>query len=359
MLVFDNIVYSLQKSGGVSRFWSKVTEPYLNSAIFVERNDATANIYRQGLSLSKKHSDHPVLKIVSRYVNFTKQFATEPYIFHSSYYRTNNIKGAINVTTVHDLIYERFGSGIGTKLHVTQKCRSLEASDVIVCVSEHTRKDLFDYYPFTKNKRVLVIPNGVDPVNVVSETELSSVVLSAAASAPYFLYVGHRGACKGFDRVYQALAHCPSDWRCIVVGDWLSATEMTAIQSLALMDRVISVGRVSDAALNYLYRHAKFFFFPSLYEGFGIPPLEAMQQGCPVLASNRSSVPEVVGDAGILFDPDDSGSLATGVHILLSSKIRVGLVQKGHVRAAEFTWRRVVDAYRDLYDELLTAPRAR
>lgn len=359
MLVFDNIVYSLQKTGGVSRFWSKITEPYLNSAIFVERSDATANIYRQGLSLSRRYSDHPVFKIVSRYVNFNKRFATTPYIFHSSYYRVNNAQGAINVTTVHDLIYERFGFGMASKLHIAQKRRSLASADCIVCVSEHTRKDLHDYYPITLKKRVVVIPNGVDLCGGGGATTIPNDIKVASESGSYFLYVGHRGECKGFDRVYQALAHCPTDWRCIVVGDWLTVAEKASIRSAKLTDRVIPVGRVSDTALNFLYGHAKFFFFPSLYEGFGIPPLEAMKHGCPVLASNRSSVPEVVGDAGILFDPDDAGSLAAGVQNLLSSDIRDGLIQKGHVRAADFSWRRVVDTYRDLYDELLTLPRSR
>ena len=354
MLVFDKIVYSLQKSGGISRFWSKITEPYLDCATFVERSDTTTNIYRREQHLAHRQPDHPLFKTLSRYRNFGKRFADEPYVFHSSYYRVNSAPGAINVTTIHDLIYERFGSGIGSHLHILQKRRALAAADCIVCVSEHTRKDLHEYYPVTRDKRVIVIPNGVDPSNTTDASmHIPSDLRTIADSNPNFLYVGHRGECKGFDRVYQALTLCPTDWRCVVVGDWLTESEKAAIESHGLTGRVISVGRVSDTSLTFLYGQARFLFFPSLYEGFGIPPLEAMQQGCPVLASNCSSVPEVVGDAAILFDPNDPGSIAAGIRELAFSGVRDLLIEKGHKRAAQFSWQSAVDAYRRLYEELL------
>lgn len=355
MLIFDNIVYSLQISGGVSRFWSKITEPHLNSSIFIERDDARDNIYRRMQTIKNLYPDHFLIKKISRYTNFRKFFSDTPYVFHSSYYRINSVPGVINVTTVHDLIYERFGSGIGCYLHIAQKRRSLAAADCIVCVSEHTRKDLHYYYPETRDKRVVVISNGVDQCKDGDTSTIPTAIKETAASSPFFLYVGHRGECKGFDRVYQALSYCPSGWRCVVVGDWLSAHEKAEIRSLGLTDRVIAVGRVSDVSLNFLYATAQFFFFPSLYEGFGIPPLEAMQHGCPVLASNRSSIPEVVGDAGVLFDPYDLGSLALGIESVMSRDIRNVIVAKGHLRVADFSWQRAVNAYRHLYDELLNA----
>lgn len=358
MLVFDNIVYSLQKSGGVSRFWSKITEPYLDSATFVERDDATANIYRRRQHLGHRQPDHPLCKTLSRYRNFGKRFADEPYVFHSSYYRVNRAPNSINVTTIHDLIYERFGSGLGRLLHIAQKRHSLVASDCIVCVSEHTRRDLYKYYPMTRHKRVLVIPNGVDPRVPEDAIEaVSDEVKTAANHSSYFLYVGHRGSCKGFDRVYQALKLCRSDWRCIVVGAALQPDELAEITAAGLHERVIPVGRVSDAELGFLYSHAQFFFFPSLYEGFGIPPLEAMQQGCPVLASNRSSVPEVVGDAGVIFDPDDCHSLVAGIDRIASAATRQTLIEKGLQRAASFSWQAATQMYGDLYAELLHARR--
>ena len=354
MLVFDNIVYSLQGSGGISRFWSRLTEPYLESATFIERPNATDNLYRRTRHPARILPDHGVFKTLSRYMNFRMRFAEGRHVFHSSYYRLNKAAGAANVTTIHDLIYERFGSGLGSRLHIAQKRQALTAADCIVCVSEHTRKDLFEYYPFTREKRVLVIPNGVDPAPAVPPGALVGPAVQTAADAgEYFLYVGHRGGCKGFGRVYQALRLCGPRWRCIVVGSALEDRVRADIAAADLTDRVVPVGRVSDAELNFLYGRASFFFFPSLYEGFGIPPLEAMQQGCPVLASNRSSVPEVVGNAGVLFDPDDAASLERGLAEILLPATRERLVAQGRQRAAAFSWSAAVDQYRGLYAALL------
>lgn len=357
MLVFDNIVYSLQTSGGISRFWSRITEPYLTEALFIEREDASNNLYRREQHLARSLPDHRIFKTVSRYVNFASRFNSDRHIFHSSYYRINRGAGAVNITTIHDLIYERFGGGgLGAHLHIAQKRRSLAAADCIVCVSEHTRKDLLEYYPLTRDKHVLVIPNGVDPAPTTdAQAAIGSPVLRAAERGNFFLYVGHRGSCKGFDRVYRALRLCGPSWSCVVVGDALRPQEQADITAAGLTDRVISVGRVSDAELAFLYRTAAFFFFPSLYEGFGIPPLEAMQLGCPVLASDRSSIPEVVGEAGVLFDPTDDASLERGLAAILSPLNRIALIELGRQRAQSLSWRSAVDKYSALYTGLLHA----
>jgi len=354
MLVFDNIVYSLQRTGGISRFWSKITEPYLDSAQFIEREDAIGNLYRCAQRLAHPLPDHRLFKRLSRYMNFRLRFGGERHIFHSSYYRSNRAAGAINVTTIHDLIYERFNSGLASRLHIAQKRQSLAAADAIVCVSEHTRKDLLEYYPLTHEKLVLVIPNGVDPASAVApRASVRAEVQAASDEGAFFLYVGHRGSCKGFDRVYQALKLCGPRWRCIVVGDALQDKERAEIAAADLTGRVVPMGRISDTELAFLYGRAGFFFFPSLYEGFGIPPLEAMQHGCPVLASNRSAVPEVVGDAGVLFDPDDGTSLERGLASILAPATRERLVAQGRQRATSFSWCSIADQYRNLYARLL------
>jgi mannosyltransferase len=354
MIVFDNIVYSLQKSGGISRFWSKITEPYLFSEQFVERKDATQNIYRHEQHPMYRLPDHRLPKSLARYLNFRLSLRDQTHIFHSSYFRVNRSPSAINVTTVHDLIYERFVSGLASRIHIAQKRQSLELADCIVCVSEHTRKDLYEYYPTTREKRVLVIPNGVDALATEAPNKsISMTVRQAAEAGNFFLYVGHRGSCKGFDRVYQALRILGHHWRCIVVGGALEERERADIAASGLSDHIVPVGRVSDAELTFLYKQAGFFFFPSLYEGFGIPPLEAMQQGCPVLASNRSSIPEVVGDAGVLFDPDDVSSLENGLSEIFLPSTRNSLIAKGRQRADIFSWNAAIDQYRTLYTELL------
>lgn len=353
-IVFDNIVFNLQRAGGVSRVWSKIISSFNNSknVSFIERYGAECNIYRSDMTLSPILRDHFIPIHLSRYLNFSHKFYNDKFIFHSSYFRVNSSPGCVNITTVHDLMYEKFGKGLGALIHLRQKVAALRKSDCIVCVSEHTRKDLLEHYPFCSDKPIVVIPNGVDGFyksNVNSEL-FNRTGIEGIDS--YFLYVGHRGHCKGFSLVYDALGFLEGSLKCLVVGDPFAQDELSEIVTRGYEQNIINVGKVSDAELNDLYSQASFLFFPSLYEGFGIPPLEAMMAGCPVLASNRSSVPEVVGDAGILFDPSDLETLKSGILRVLQADVRDKLIVAGNERARSFSWKSVVERYAALYDEL-------
>ena len=355
-IIFDNIIFNQQRSGGVSRFWSKIIEPYIydNNARFIEGAGCLNNIYRQSLSIAPEacEPDHCLPAKISRYLNFSRRFFDDDFLFHSSYFRVNDAPGCINITTVHDLMYEKFNSGFGATLHLSQKVVALHKSNCIVCVSEHTRKDLIEHYPFCLDKRIVVIPNGVEgfyPPPVNSELFHRFCV---DASKPYFLYIGYRGGCKGFNLVFDALDFLEGSMQCVVVGDPFTQNEFKKIVEMGHKKNILNVGKVSDADLNDLYGHASFLFFPSLYEGFGIPPLEAMMAGCPVLASNRSSVPEVIGGAGILFDPSDLAALKSGLMRILLDDVRRELIAAGTQRARNFSWKSVIERYATLYSEL-------
>lgn len=351
--VYDNIIFALQRTGGVSRFWSKLTERHAtrDDVIFVEPIH-TINLYRQALSLASVQHERNIPVKLSRYFDVRKEYYSFPYIFHSSYYRSNPTQNAINVTTVHDMIYERFDSGVARWIHVRQKTAALHNADCIVCVSDATRQDLLHFYPFCRQKRIEIIHNGVDSPNNEPTAAAST---TPAPSSRYVLYVGHRGACKGFDRVYDLLDALPDDVICLIVGAPFDAEETTTIAHRGLADRIVHSGRVSDAELANLYANASFFFFPSLYEGFGIPPLEAMAKGCPVLATNRSSVPEVVGDAALMFDPDDRSTMILAAQSILdNADLARDMRIRGLARARTMEWRHALDQYDALYDDLLS-----
>ncbi|WP_082150989.1 glycosyltransferase family 1 protein [Chromobacterium sp. LK1] len=351
-IVFDNIIFSLQRSGGGSRFWANIIEPHLSrlDVAFIEHPGAHNNLYQQKITSSPLLRDHALPLSVARYLNFNRKFfKSRKYVFHSSYFRVNADRNCINITTVHDLIYEKFLSGAGAVIHKHQKRKALQCSDVIVCVSEHTKKDLLDFYPFCQGKELVVIRNGVEPLTFAGD-KIAPVVDMVR---PYFLYVGHRGELKGFHLIYDALESIGNDFDCIVVGAPFSEEESRLLVQRGLTDRVVNVGRVSDAELARYYAQAQFFFFPSLYEGFGIPPLEAMAAGCPVVASNRSSIPEVVGDAAILFDPDDPDSLGQALIDVQNGSVRQELIDKGGKRVMDFGWGAAVSGYAQLYSDLL------
>lgn len=354
-IVLDNIIFSLQRTGGVSRFWSKLAERQIGNpeATFIERGNQQ-NLYRLALAdmpATRLLSDHRVPLRIARYVDFRRRFSGARHIFHSSYYRSNHHPSAINVATVHDLIYEKFDRGIERAVHVWQKSRALRMADCLVCVSDATRQDLLHHYPFCARKRIEVIPNGVDPVVA------APAGTAAGTDGRYLLYVGHRGTCKGFDRTYPLLKALQPDVRCLVVGAPFSAEEIRAIDAHGLRDRIRNMGRVDDATLHALYANSAFFFFPSLYEGFGIPPIEAMQHHCPVLATDRSSVPEVVGDAALMFDPDDVPTMIAHARALLAGKGVAELRRRGAIRAEQLAWRHALDRYQALYDDLMQKAR--
>lgn len=352
--IFDNIVFSLQKTGGVSRFWSKLVERYADNtnAKFIEHG-VPVNLYRHELRPATIVADHPIPSQTSRYLDFWCNFGgTNSYIFHSSYYRSNRHPLAVNVVTVHDLIYEKFERGLARSVHAWQKSRALRRADCLVCVSDATRHDLIAHYPFCGDKRIEVIPNGVDPI----DAQVAAYPLPDRLWGRRFaLYVGHRGACKGFDRVYDLLVALPEDVLAVVVGAPFSPQEAQTIAKCGLANRIVNLERVEDGALFSLYAQASFFFFPSLYEGFGIPPIEAMQHGCVVLASSRSSVPEVVGDAALLFDPDDRDTMTRHALAILAGDELETLRAHGRARAALFHWRHALNRYDALYDDLLRA----
>lgn len=352
-IVFDNIVFNLQRAGGISRVWSKIIEPYnsIERVVFIEHTGGTNNIYRRDMPLTPLAHDHRLPLQIARYINFSRRFFNEDFVFHSSYFRINTAPNCVNITTVHDLIYEKFGKGVGSVLHLRQKVAALRKSDCVVCVSEHTRKDLLEYYPFCIDKRIVVIPNGVEGFYKSAVNPELFQRIGFDDSPLYFLYVGRRGGCKGFNLVHDAIDMLGGELLCVVVGDPFSQSELAEIRERGHEKKILNIGKVNDSELNDLYSQASFFFFPSLYEGFGIPPLEAMLAGCPVLASNRSSVPEVIGEAGILFDPSDLASLRSGLSRVLQADVREKLIALGIARARDFSWKSVVERYAVLYSE--------
>ena len=177
---------------------------------------------------------------------------------------------------------------------------------------------------------------------------------------PYFLYVGERAGFKGYKNfagMARAFAAAPSlkrDFRIVCFGGGpLTHEELGLSSALGLDDQqLIQIGG-SDVQLAIAYRHAVALVYPSLYEGFGLPPLEAMSASCPVLNSATSCLPEVVGDASITFDPNDTEEMRDAMQrIAQSAELRAELVLRGHKRRQLFTWERCVAETLDLYRRL-------
>jgi glycosyltransferase involved in cell wall biosynthesis len=202
----------------------------------------------------------------------------------------------------------------------------------ILTVSEFSKIKILEWSNMP-DENVIVVGSGVD-------NKFSPIGPRYNPGYPYLLYVGNRKPHKNIDRLLKAFAQSKlSDDLKLVMSGEPDIDTATLIKELKLEDRVVFVGLIDDDKLPEFYRGAVAFIFPSLYEGFGLPPLEAMACGTPVLTSNVTSIPEVVGDAALMVDPYDVEAIASGIKRLVEdSQLRKELSQKGIARAKLFSW---------------------
>jgi glycosyltransferase involved in cell wall biosynthesis len=233
-------------------------------------------------------------------------------------------------------------------------------ADAVISVSECSRQDLIRHLGLA-NEQVHVIAEGVSPrfKPIADGIERQAVLDRYSIRQPYLLYVGGINARKNIARLFAAYAQLRERRPnlTLVLGgkrQWQTGEIDAALRELDLGDHVHFTGYVDDADLPALYSGAEAFVFPSLYEGFGLPPLEAMACGTPVVTSNVSSLPEVVGEAALTVDPRDVDMLAATIERALSdAMLRANLRRRGIERAAQFTWRRAARDTLALYEHVL------
>jgi glycosyltransferase involved in cell wall biosynthesis len=240
--------------------------------------------------------------------------------------------------TVYDMIHERFPEQFGPRDVIPASKRPwCEAADVVFAISATTRDDLLERFDLPADK-VVVTPLGVTTVQ-------PSPGPLPFEGRPWFLYVGERAKpYKNWQALLGALTALGPESRLACFGPPATVAEMDLLAARGLADRVRFVGG-DDHDLARLYRAASALVYPSYAEGFGLPPLEAMAQGCPVVAARAGAMPEVLGDAAVFFDPADGDELADALGQVLVDDARVDdLRRRGVDRAATFTWQRTVDA---------------
>jgi glycosyltransferase involved in cell wall biosynthesis len=337
-LLFDDIIFKIQNCGGISNYWREVT-------LRVEKT----NIFNVSRIDSSK---------LDRYLPTFSQTA----IFHSSFYRLNLYPKVKNVITIHDFIYEfGFLKTLNNIPNILQIRTAINYADAIICVSENTKKDLFSLYPqIINHKKVYVIEHGTSfSIDKHTNTKqfLSMKFFDYCKPQRYILFVGKRLQYKNFQAALLGFyrSSLPKlGFSMICVGTKFLQSEEKIIEKLGLKKKVVFFDDVNEQNLGYLYKHAFALVYPSLYEGFGLPPLEAMSCGCPVIASNTSAIPEVVADSGILINPYDINTIASALEKLLSDEIRNNYIVKGLNRAKLFSWEQTAQKYIEIYKSLIT-----
>lgn len=355
MILCDNFVFELQAVGGVSKVWAKNIERLDSTTLdlcFLEGPGVKSNAFRRELSLS-----HPVIS-EKGVVNLRRFCGPQVVsnVFHSSYYRTSK-KTRFNVVTIHDFMNEMFPSSFRDPMLAYIKKRACYHADWIVVVSEKTKQDLLRHYPDIDPGIVEVIYNGVDE-EFFPELTTASMVVRDETIEPgrYFLYVGTRGHCKNFPYVLSFLAEAHTqglEYRLVIVGGGpLSDDERVRLSTLGLSTKVLlQLSGVTNATLRQLYSNCAALLIPSLYEGFGLPALEAARCGALVLASRGSALEEIVGETDYSFDLARKGEIARVLSLGLDNTAAATERTRILERSDLFSWDRSVQRLAEIYDD--------
>lgn len=265
------------------------------------------------------------------------------------------------VVTIHDLVWKHAGQTmrpLSRWLDAKLMPEAVRLADRVIAVSEHTARDLLAEFPEAEGK-VRVVPLGV---SALPEPSPLATLQALGIDSPFFLFVGTLEPRKNLYRLLEAYASLPdsarSSARMVIAGGkgWGGVDVPSIAAQFNVSDRIRVIGHASDALLSTLYTHALFLAMPSLYEGFGLPLVEAMSMGTPVLTSNCSSMPEVAGDAGLLVDPSDVNSISGGLlAMIMDHSMRRRLAGKAQMTAARYTWEKAAEATLRIFDEAVQA----
>ncbi|NJM46316.1 MAG: glycosyltransferase family 4 protein [Alkalinema sp. RU_4_3] len=362
-ILYDGQVYGQQVAGGVGRYFANVISrlPETVFPMLMTQHQGNQLNYpthpnlkhRQFFGFRPRRLSNRVQDYYFRWRNQGEHFD----LMHPTYYHRltqesfQEIKQPL-VITVYDMIHEILSDTLDPVGYtMLAKYAAVQAADAILCISEHTKQDLIRYYPEAEAKAT-VTPLASELKGEWAYGEETVPI------APYVLYVGSRNrAYKNFDTLLLAFSKAVTiqpELSLCVVGPAFDRPELQQIADLKLGDRITLYRHPPDAHLAKLYRCSVALVYPSLYEGFGIPPLEAMNCGTAVIAANASSLPEVVGEAGILFDPMKPEDLTEAMLHLLEAPIeRDRLIAKGHVQQAQFSWDKTAAATLQVYRSLL------
>lgn len=265
-----------------------------------------------------------------------------------------------SIVTIHDLGYLHHPEG-----HTDRQRRMLDlttrwsarVADRIIAVSDLTRRDLMERYR-VPDDRIRVIPHGVsDRFKPAHPNEVAAVRTALGIEGPYVLAVGTVQPRKNYDGLARAMSELSAQGyphQLVIAGKpgWLADSVHREVAAARLGDRVRFLDYVSAEQLPALYSAADVVAFPSWYEGFGLPALEAMACGAPVIVSNRGALPEIVGDAGVIFDPGDDSALAsTIIQVVSDQAFREALIARGHLNVAPFSWHRTAALTLELLTE--------
>ena len=342
-LAFDDQIFLLQSTGGISRYFANlmrgISRVSTTEVVFPYRF-SRSKILQTDMGLHRLPERPARLSIPLGYLlnGRARGRIRQAEVLHRTYYHPRyleEVERSIVAHTVHDMIPERLPALFPLGNPHLAKYQHLKSADLILCTSKSTERDLREFYP-DLTALVVVVPLGV------SSEVFHPVNRASLGNGKFVLFVGSRRGYKDFLVLARAFAQLNDKrLRLIAVGGGpFTSFEKAELSQLGILPRSHQVS-ASDAELRDFYASALAFVYPSRYEGFGLPTLEAMSTGCPTILARSSSHPEVGGDAALYFEPEDDESLARQLEKLVESeRMRQDLAEAGLRRSREFSWER-------------------
>lgn len=362
-IAFDYQIFALQTYGGISRYFVRLAEQLTEKSedvrIFAP---LYCNNYLAGVPQNIVDG-YKVPDRLAKYARFAIPYnelvgdkrivSWGPDIIHETYFSSLNRCGGTSPTilTVYDMVHELFPDQFSSVINLSGiKRKAVERADHVLCISESTRCDLIRLFGVDES-RVSVVHLGVDTPNVATHP------FQLDDGKPYILYVGNRQGYKNFHSLVEAYSRSSflsKDFTLLAFGGGeFSQKEVSLISSLGLSEFNVRHIGGDDGLLARLYAGASLFIYPSMYEGFGLPPLEAMAHNCPVLVSNTSSLPEVVGSGGGYFDPASIEDILHSMEHVLSSPGRIETLKElGQERVKRFSWQQCAKDTLAVYEKV-------
>lgn len=354
-ILFDHQIFCLQKYGGVSKYFvellKRIPPNVWDTTVYFSNNE-----YIKDGSLINHHKLLPGMSIrgIGRATNeFNKIYAIRKLlrgnfdVYHQTHYQTFSFPFLTKkplVTTFHDMNFLRFNH---SELQIQKK--SVERANKIIAISQNTKNDLIETWNIPEEK-VTVIYHGVDvPIQ-------DSIIGERIIKEPYILYVGLRAGYKNFNAFAKAFSVIVQKYpflKLVCTGLPFTKEEVDMLKQLRILDHIEQMS-ASEVGMANLYSYAELFVYPSLFEGFGMPILEAFSYKCPTVISNASCFPEIAGDCAFYFDPNFVESMIFEITNLLdNSELRKSKIERAQHLCEDFTWEKCAGAHLRVYESLV------
>jgi glycosyltransferase involved in cell wall biosynthesis len=351
-ILYDHQMFSLQRYGGITKYFCEIIsnippEHQFELSVLFSDNYHLRERYKlfgkknilPKKNFRKKEVLQKMIYNINQYYSKYRISANHFDLFHPTFYNDYFFKVLKKpyIITVHDLIEFKFKDASYQSDSIRPHMeKTIRGANRIIAISENTKKDIIDIFGIDSAK-IDVIYHGYNTRGLkTSENKFGR----------YILFVGNRSRYKNFKIFAEAVSSLlkkERDVKLICVGPPFKSEEMSHLKTLNILDSSIAIN-VDEPALNNLYSNAMVFVYPSLYEGFGMPILEAFANNCPVCLSQASSFPEIAGNAGVYFDPNSQDSILAAIEKIIYNKdFALDIVKAGQARLMNFSWKKAAE----------------